>query len=137
MGDNKATVQRMFDEIVNLGKLDLVDELFDPDFRTVTPQGTMDREGFKAYVAAWRAGFADVHCEVDDLIAEGDRVAWSVRATGTHTGEFLGIAPTGRSVDFDSLNIGTFREGRAWRHTVMMDLARMMQQLGVGGGPAA
>lgn len=130
MADNKQVIRRMFEEVVNLGKIELIDDLFDPEFETQTPQGTFDREGFKAYVQAWRAGFPDVRCAVDDLIAEGDAVAWSVRATGTHTGEFMGLSPTGRSVDFDSLNIGQFRDGRAYRHRVMMDIPKMMGQLG-------
>lgn len=130
---NKETIRRMFDEIINAGKIDLVDDLFHPDFQTVTPQGALDREGFKGYVQAWRAGFPDVHCEVGDLTAEDDRVAWSVRATGTHTGDFMGIPATGNSVDFDSLNIGVFKDGLAYRHTVMMDIPKMMGQLGVGG----
>jgi ketosteroid isomerase-like protein len=44
---NKDTIRRMFDEVINLGKIDVVDELFAEDFQTVTPQGTFDREGFK------------------------------------------------------------------------------------------
>jgi predicted ester cyclase len=133
MADNKATIRRMFDEVVNLGKVELIDELFHPDFQTVTPQGPLDREAFKDYVRTWRTGFPDVHCEIGDLLAEGDLVAWSIRATGTHTGDFMGIPPTGRSVDFDSLNIAEFRDGMAYRHTVMMDIPKMMGQLGVGG----
>lgn len=135
MADNKDIIGRMFDEVVNLGKVDVIDELFDPNFRTTTQQGTMDRDGFKDYIVAWRIGFPDVRCVVDDLIAEGDRVAWSVRATGTHTGEFMGIPPTGRTVDFDSLNIAEFRGGRAYRHRVMMDIPKMLGQLGVTPGP--
>lgn len=92
---------------------------------------TLDRDAFKDYVRMWRAGFPDVHCEIGDIIAEGDKVAWSIRATGTHTGEFMGIPPTGNTVDFDSLNLAEFRDGLGYRHTVMMDLAKMMQQLGV------
>lgn len=128
---NKAAICRVFDEVVNHGKLDAIESLFDPQFETVTPQGALDREGFAGYVEAWRAGFPDVHCEVEDLTAEDDRVAWSIRATGTHTGDFMGIPATGRTVDFDSLNIATMRDGRMFRHTVMMDVGRMMQQLGV------
>ena len=131
MADNKAVVRRMFDEIINQGRLELVDELFDPDFVSVTPQGRLDRKGFRDYVAAWRAGFPDIHCEVADVIAEGDGVAWSIRAKGTHSGNFMGMPATGRQVDFDSLNIGTFRNGRAFKHTVMMDIPKMMSQLGV------
>src|SRR3954464_153438 len=99
----------MFEEVINQGNVDLIDELFDPGFSTDTPQGTFDREGFRQYVLGWRAGFPDVHCHVDDLVEEGDAIAWSVRARGTHTGEFMGIPATGRTVDFDSLNIAEFR----------------------------
>ena len=133
---NKEVVQRMFDEVVNKGDVDLIDELFTSDFVTETPQGTMDREGFKQYVLGWRAGFPDVHCEVGDLVEEGDRVAWSVRATGTHTGDFMGIPATGRSVDFDSLNIGWFDGSRGHKHKVVMDTLRLMTQLGVVPDPA-
>ena len=132
MADHKDTVRRMFDEVINNGNVELIDELFHPEFETRTPQGTYDREGFKAYVLGWRAGFPDVVCEVGDLIAEGDAVAWSIRAQGTHTGEFMGLAPTGRTVDFDSLNIGYFRDRQAYRHTVMMDIPKLMSQLGQG-----
>ncbi|HEU0132578.1 MAG TPA: ester cyclase [Mycobacteriales bacterium] len=134
---NKDTIRRMFDEVINLGKIDMVDDLFHPDFRTVTPQGTFDREGFKGYVTAWRNGFADIHCEVGDLIEEGDRIAWSVRATGTHTGDFNGIPATGRSVDFASLNIAEFRGGLGYRHTVLMNDLAVMAQLGLLPEPPA
>lgn len=132
---NVATVRRMFDEVINLGKIDVIDELFDPAFVTRTPQ-EMDRDGFTALTQAWRAAFDDLHCHVDDLLADGDRVAWSVRATGVHTGIFNGIPPKGRSVDFNSLNIATFRNGRAVEHIVVMDVMTMLTQLGVLGPPA-
>jgi steroid delta-isomerase-like uncharacterized protein len=134
MSENKDVIGRMFNEVINNGRLDLIDELFDPDFTSETPQGTLDREGFKEYVSAWRTGFPDIRCDVDDLIEEGDRVAWSVRATGTHQGEFMGIPATGRTVDFDSLNIGDFRNGRGYRHKVLMNDMKMMAQLGVTPG---
>jgi predicted ester cyclase len=135
MTQNEALIRRMFDELINLGKLDLVDELFDDDFRTETPQGVLDREGFRQYVADWRTGFADIHCEVGDFVVEGDKVAWSVKASGTHTGTFMGIPATGRTVDFDSLNIGVVRDGRGWRHKVVMDTAAILGQLGLLPGP--
>jgi predicted ester cyclase len=136
MPDNKETVRRIFDDVINHQKIELIDELFDPQFQTVTGQGTFDRDGFKDYVRMWLTGFPDAHCEVGDLIAEGDRVAWSVRATGTHTGEFMGIPPTGRSIDFESLNIGEFRNGLAYRHKVVQDTVTMLAQLGVMPPPA-
>jgi predicted ester cyclase len=137
MSVNKQVIQRMFAEIINDGRVDLVDELFDPEFSSQTPQGTLDRDGFKSYVTTWRAGFPDIHCEVGDLIEEGDSVAWSIRATGTHTGDFMGIPATGRTVDFDSLNIGHFRNGRGYQHKVLMNDVKMMTQLGVMPGQQA
>jgi predicted ester cyclase len=129
--NNAAVVTRMFEEIINQGKVDLVDELFDPDFSTQTPQGTFDRDGFKQYVLGWRAGFPDIVCHVDDIIENGDHVAWSIRAVGTHSAEFMGIPATGKQVDFDSLNIAEFRNGRGYRHKVVMDTLKMVTQLGV------
>ena len=133
---NEAVIRRMFDEVINKGNLDLVDELFDPDFRTLTPQGEMDRGGFKDYVAQWRAGFPDVHCEVSDVVESGDKIAWAIRATGTNTGDFMGIPPSGQRIDFDSLNIATFRNGKGYRHHVVMDTLKLMTQLGVVPAPA-
>jgi predicted ester cyclase len=133
---NKATIQRMFDEIVNKGDVDLVDELFDPGFTTETPQGTFDRAGFKQYVLDWRSGFPDIECVVGDLIEEGDNIAWSIRAKGTHTGSFMGIPATGRTVDFDSLNVATFKDGRGYRHKLVMDTMGVMTQLGLVPDPS-
>lgn len=135
MSRNKEVIRRMFTEIINKADLDLVDELFDPEFTSETPQGTLDRDGFKQYVATWRGGFPDIHCEVDDLIEEGAVVAWSIRATGTHTGDFMGSPATGRSVDFESLNIGKFRDGRGYRHKVLMNDMKLMTQLRVMPDP--
>jgi predicted ester cyclase len=132
---HEATIRRMFDEVINEGRIELVDELFDPDFRSATPQGELDREGFKGYVTGWRAGFPDIRCEVSEVIESGDRIAWAVTAVGTHTGEFMGIPPTGQQVDFDSLNTATMRDGRGWRHHVVMDTLSLMVQLGVVPAP--
>lgn len=132
MADNGAVIRRMFEEVVNQGRLDVIDEVFDPEFQTATQQGLLDLDGFRMFLAAWRAGFDDIHCEVGDVVSEGDRVAWSVRATGTHTGDFMGIPATGNRVDFGSLNTAQLRDGRLYRHQVLMDLGALMVQLGVG-----
>jgi ketosteroid isomerase-like protein len=77
-------------------------------------------------------GFPDISCTVYDLLVEGNKAAWRVRATGTHTGDFPGIPPTGRRVDFDSMDFGTADStGRPLDHTVMMDQATMLAQLGI------
>jgi predicted ester cyclase len=128
--DLKQTVQRLFDEVVNGGDLDLAEELLHPDFVGHTPQGDLDVAGFKNYVEFWRASFPDITCTVSDLIQEGDRIAWRVRASGTHDGEFMGIPATGRRIEFDSMNQARAIDGRPVEHTVLMDDLSMLRQLG-------
>src|ERR1041385_3528688 len=124
--DNRRVVMRMFDEVINLGKVDLIDELFHPDFTSETPQGTFDRDGFRNYVSSWLVGFPDISAEVHDVIESDDMVAWGIRARGTNSGDFMGIPATGRSIDIDSLNVGWFKDGRGYRHKMVMDTAEVM-----------
>jgi steroid delta-isomerase-like uncharacterized protein len=128
--DAKQLVNRMFEEIINNGRVELMDELFDPALVTHTQQGDMDRDAFRQFVLAWRSAFPDIECSVSQLIQEGDRCSWTIRATGTHKGEFMGIPATGKSIDFLSMNYAIVRDGRGLEHWVLMDLPAMMAQLG-------
>jgi predicted SnoaL-like aldol condensation-catalyzing enzyme len=95
--DEKATLQRMFEEIINQGRLEVADELFAEDFVDHGPMGDVHgREAFKGLVAQWRSAVPDVHCELDNIIVEGDLAGWVVRTTGTHTGD--GRIPGDRQV---------------------------------------
>jgi steroid delta-isomerase-like uncharacterized protein len=134
MADNKTVVRRLFEEVVNQGALAVTGELLDPEFEATMPTGSMNVDGFKEFVTGWRAGFSDLHCDVRELIAEGDTVAWSVWCTGTNDGDFMGIPATGRTIAFNSVNIAHLRDGRVYRHTGMLDMLGMMQQLGVPAG---
>jgi len=127
---NKALVERMFGEVINNGNLDLIDELFDPAFVSHTGQGDLDLAAFKEFVRSWREGFADLHCEVSQVLEQGDKVSWTIRATGTQTGAFNGIPASGNRMDFMSMNHGIFRNGRALEHWVVMDMLTLLTQLG-------
>ena len=132
MSDSKALVERMFDEIINKGNIDLADELFAEDFVDHGPMGDVHgREAFKELVARWRDAVPDVHCEVMHLFAEGDLVGWVVRTTGTHTGDGLGFPATGRRFETLSANVGRFRDGRAAEHWSEQGLLPMLVQVGV------
>src|SRR5581483_6705418 len=86
----EAFIQRLFDEIVNRGNIDLADELFAEDYVDHGPFGDLHgREAFKQAIRQWRDAFPDVHCTISDVFAQGDRVAWVVHTTGTHTGDGL------------------------------------------------
>ena len=137
MFDPKVSVRRMFDEIINQGKLEVTDELFAEDFVDHGPMGDLHgREAFKQMVAQWRAAVPDVHCEVSSLIAEGDLVAWLVHTTGTHMGDGLGFPATGKRFETVSANIGRLRDGVAAEHWAEQGMFPMLVQIGVIPVPA-
>ena len=129
--DGKELVRRIFDEVVNKGNLDAVDELMAEDYIDHGPMGDMGRDAFKGLVGQYRAAVPDLHCEVSHVIEEGDTVGWLVRATGTHTGDQLGFPATNRSFDTLSANIGRIRDGQAVEHWAEQGMFSMLTQLGV------
>ena len=132
MTDAKDVVRRIFDEVVNQGLVERVDELFTDDYLDHGPMGDMQgREAFKQVVQMWRGAVPDVHCTVEHLVVEGDTAAWVVRTTGTHTGEGLGFPPTGRSFETLSANVGILRDGKAAEHWAEQGMFPMLMQLGV------
>ncbi|MDQ1736055.1 MAG: hypothetical protein QOH56_2306 [Pseudonocardiales bacterium] len=136
MTDPTAILQRMFDEVINNGKLDVVDELFAEDYLDHGPMGDLrGREAFKSIVSRWRSAVPDVHCEVTNIIVDGDQVAWLVRTTGTHTGDGLGFPATGKSFETVSANIGRLRDGQAVEHWAEQGMFPFLVQIGVISAP--
>lgn len=134
----EQNIRRMFEEVVNQGNLGLIDELFAPEFVSHNGSQAMDLATFKGFVADWRAGCSDIHCAVENVLVDGDRVAWTVRATGTNDGPMMGMPPTGRKIDFLSINEGRANaDGTFAEHWVVMDTVAMLQQLGVMPPPPA
>jgi predicted ester cyclase len=130
--DVPAVLRRMFEEIINQGRLEVADELFAEDFVDHGPMGDMHgRETFKAMVGQWRNAVPDVHCEVENVFGDGDMVGWLVRTTGTHTGEGLGVPPTGKPFETVSANIGRFRDGLAAEHWSEQGMLAFLGQIGV------
>ena len=120
---NKATVRRLIDEVLNGGRLDLIDELYAP---ALAPAA-------KRWISPFRASFPDVHMDVVDLIAEGDKVAGRFTCSATHTGTWRGHAATGRRFErVDEVSIFRFRDGRIVSVWSLEDTLARMQQLGLG-----
>ena len=137
MVDAKETLERMFEEIINQGRLEVADELFADDFVDHGPMGDVEgREAFKSLVAQWRSAVPDVHCTVENVIVDGDDAAWLVRTTGTHTGDGLGFPATGKHFETVSANIGHFRDGRAAEHWSEQGMLPMLMQIGIMPAPA-
>jgi predicted ester cyclase len=132
MNDAELILRRMFDEIINAGRLDVTDELFAEDYVDHGPMGDfVGRDAFKGLVAQWRGAVPDVHCEISHVFGDGDLAGWVVTTTGTHTGEGLGFPPTGKSFRTVSANIGRFRDGLAAEHWSEQGMFPTLVQLGV------
>ena len=131
MTEHQALVERMFDEIINAGRLEVADELFAADFVDHGPMGEVQGlDAFKELVAMWRAAVPDVHCTVENWFESGDMAGWNVRVTGTHTGEMMGIPATGRSFEYVTPNIGRFAGGKAAEHWADQGMFQFLTQIG-------
>jgi steroid delta-isomerase-like uncharacterized protein len=126
----KEIVRRVVEEIWNQGNLDVTNELFVPGFINHDPNPGADLDGFREWVARWHAAFPNLHVEVNDLIAEGDKVGARLTATGTHRGDFLGIPATGIRVTMKVINLYRLESGRIAEVYRSYDLLGLGQQLG-------
>ena len=130
--DSKQLVRDIF-EMINSGDLGRVRELIHEDYVDHgSPLGDMyGPQGFLALNQMFADAFSEAHSGIDMLIAEGDLAAWRVTLTGIHSGEFMGVPPTGRRVTFETLNFGRIKDGKAIEHWAPMDVSSLMAQLGV------
>src|ERR1700730_14265759 len=113
---NTATYRRWFDEGCSEGHVNLADELYSPEYVThaLGPQFAPTLEGLKMFIRALREGMPDLHCPVEEVVAEGDLVAGRFSLRGTHRGSLLGIAPTGKHVVAGVMVIARFDELGKW-----------------------
>ena len=131
--ESKAIV-RQFWGVWDEGNIGLVDELLAPDYVNHSP-GIPDQpegsEGVRAVVEMFRSGMPDLRVVIEDMIAEGDKVATRYTLEGTHEGELFGVPPTGRRLSIKSISVERVSEGKIREHWRITDTLDMMQQLGV------
>ena len=119
--DNKALVRREQEELWNhTGNLDAAEELFVPE----------QAEAARQEAADFRRGFPDVVSIIEDLIAEGDRVAARWRARATHRGEYVGVPPTGKEVEFTGISVYRIEGERIAESWTEEDELGLMRQIG-------
>jgi steroid delta-isomerase-like uncharacterized protein len=127
---NKAVIRRLIEEVYNEGNLDVVDELMAPDIfdHVAVPEHQHGMDGFK-HVMEWVREFSsDVRYDIDDIIAEGEKVAVRMTQSGTHTGAVRGILPTGKSFSVDYVHWFRLANGKvAEMWAVRDDLTRLQQ----------
>ena len=128
---NKALLRRFYREVYVDWEMALVDEVVSPRFTSHDwPEGSTGPLAFREYYAAIRSAVPDARYEVDDLIAEGDRVVvrWTMR--GTLEGAFGGIAPTGGPIALHGVAIYRVADGKLMERWVVSDLHGLLQEIG-------
>ena len=128
---NMAVVSRFY-EVFEEGDLSIVDEVLASNFveHNPFPDQLAGLEGMKQMLGIMRAAFPDSGISVQDMMAEGDKVAVRAEMTGTHRGEFMGIPATGNKVEVTGISIYTVADGMITEHWEQFDGMAMMQQLG-------
>jgi steroid delta-isomerase-like uncharacterized protein len=130
----KVIVRRYFEEILDGGNLDLVDEIFDPQYvlhDPNAPEEVRGLEGAKQFVGVFRSAFPDIAHTIEDQIAEGDKVVTRLRARATHKGELMGLPPTGEEVTIEGISIWRIANGKIKECWCNYDALGLMRQLGV------
>jgi steroid delta-isomerase-like uncharacterized protein len=136
---NKTILRRHFEEVLNEGKLEVIDEIYDDGYVLDAPVQTdgsarahgqtLGRDGLKRRVTLFRTGFPDIHFAVDLMVAEEDTVVVQYTFEGTHLGRFLELAPTGNAISVTGILIAEVSRGRVQSATSVFDSGQMMQQL--------
>ncbi|MFC4014296.1 ester cyclase [Nonomuraea purpurea] len=138
--NNKAALRR-FHDAVSTGDAEIIsktiDEVVHPDvlIRTPLPIATTGTQAMKEVLTVLHRAFPDLNVHIEDVIAEGDKVVTRNTVTGTHQGEYMGIAPTGRSITYKEILIARFADGRIAETWAVVDVLSQMRQLGVFPAP--
>ena len=128
---NKLLVQRYVEQVVNEQNVAALDELLAADYAChMSGSPTMDRDALRGFFVMLHAAFPDQVETIDDLVAEGDKVALRWSAQMTHRGEFMGIAPTGKRVTASGQGFVRVRDGKIVEEHEVFDALGLMQQLG-------
>ena len=128
--DNKALVQRFFEEVINQRNQAALDQFAHPGGVNHTVPPGMPQEA-NQFLGQYLNAFPDVKATVEDLMADGDKVVARVSYRGTHQGAFRGIPPTGKQIAVTGINIFRIANGQLVEHWGLTDRLAVLQQLGV------
>jgi steroid delta-isomerase-like uncharacterized protein len=134
--ENRALVRRFVEEFWNEGNMSAADELMAVDAAIRMPTGeVVNLDGLKGFAGTFRGSFPDWHSTVEELIAEGDKVAELWTGRGTHRGELQGIPPTGKRVEVPGSVFYRIVDGKIVEFRGQLDMMGLMQQLGTIPSP--
>lgn len=135
--EQNAAALTKFAEAVNTGRYDLFDEVVAPDSieHDPAPGQVPGPKGYRDLFTQMRTAFPDMKVELAELVSGENAIAFAYTFTGTHKGLLMGIAPTGRHVQFRGLQISKFKDGKMVERWGSSDQLGMLQQIGVTSIP--
>jgi steroid delta-isomerase-like uncharacterized protein len=133
--ENKAIIRHYLEEAWNKKNLAVVDEFIAPDLIQHIRNVPLGREGIKQFFSMIYGSFPDAHLTIEDVVAEGDMVAWRFTVRATHIGSFRGIPPTGKPVTLTGIAMTRMRDGQMAENWNETDDLGLLQQLGVIPAP--
>lgn len=128
-----AVVRRNTEEVQGKGNFAIFDEVFSEDFLDHTPQPNMvpNKEGVRGLYAGLRKAFPDFHAVIHWQTADGNLVTTFKTYYGTHKGTFLGIEPTGKTIQFETVDAMRVVDGKITEHWGVANLYSLVGQLGL------
>ena len=130
--DSKAIVRTLYEEAWNKRRLELLDEIIAPSHALHDPNLTgsaVGPEAYKRQISRFIAGMPDLHFTLEDFVGEKEKLAVAWTISGTHKGEFMGVAPTGKRVRWSGINIGRVVNGQIVELWGEGDFFGLMRQL--------
>ncbi|HSF81703.1 MAG TPA: ester cyclase [Anaerolineales bacterium] len=136
---NKNIIRRVVDELWNRGRIELLNEIYHPDYSHIDPANPLvtDLDGLRTHVEVLRTSFPDMHVDIDEMIAEGDSVAKMWKMHGTFTADFMGIPANDEPVSLSGITVYRMTGGKIKECVWGYDNLGLMQQLGAFPAEAA
>jgi steroid delta-isomerase-like uncharacterized protein len=131
--ENKTIVRRLYEEVWNKRKLEVVDQLISPSHALQDPFASgshVGPESYKRRVVELTTGFPDICFTIEDTIAEKEKIVVSWIFSGTHQGVFMEILATGRKISVEGITIHHIRNGKILDSYARWDALGLMRQLG-------
>ena len=125
--ENKA-IERRFFEAMNQRSTAAIEQILGANFvdNTPGPGATPDLKGYKQFFATAFTAFPDFHSDIEDMVAEGDKIVTRFTARGTHKGEWAGIAPTGKKITIPGMGLHRIAGGKIVENWAYMDISALM-----------
>jgi len=130
---NKESLRKQIEEVWNKGNLKIIPEVISSDFSMMDLSGVELRghEGFGQMVTFWRSVFPDLHFTIDDMVAEGSKVALRATEMGTFKGKYGDIEPTGNYIEIPTAIFYEFKDGKEVAQSNFIDFLTFYQQSGI------